>query len=412
MSSSKKHIDFSRYVALGDSVTAGYRDGALFREGQLNSFPNLLACQFGCDFKQPLVDVDSVGIGFFANSRLDLRKHAGDASLQPHYIAQHGDYMALSENCYATQGPFNNFGIPGAKVITLIAPCYGNRALGDGNYNPFFARMCSNAHASVLGDAMATKPTFFSLFVGNNDVLAYALSGGTSDMITPLKGAPGIGFEESLNLIVRTLVSAGAFGAISNLPATASIPFFSTIQYNDLLLSDEQARALSEKYKSQGIVFCEGHNPFIAEDLSGTGSLRQLTKGELISLDVIIDEHKHDYLTGKKPLPKKYYLTAGQVSEVDSALRAYNEVIRNIAAENNIAFVDTHNFPQNRKTDRRYDPQTHELEYRTGGFFSLDGLHINSLGHALLANEFINAINETYGTDIEKVNLAKSRERC
>ena len=38
--------DFSNYVAVGNSLTAGYSDFALFIEGQTNSFPNMLAENF------------------------------------------------------------------------------------------------------------------------------------------------------------------------------------------------------------------------------------------------------------------------------------------------------------------------------------------------------------------------------
>src|ERR1700712_5018632 len=44
-----------RYFALGSSITAGVREGGLFLEGQLTSFPNLLARQMKlANFNQPL----------------------------------------------------------------------------------------------------------------------------------------------------------------------------------------------------------------------------------------------------------------------------------------------------------------------------------------------------------------------
>ena len=59
--------NFSKYVSLGNSLTAGYTDQALYRSGQENSYPNLLAGQFklvgGGEFRQPLVN-DDLGIGF------------------------------------------------------------------------------------------------------------------------------------------------------------------------------------------------------------------------------------------------------------------------------------------------------------------------------------------------------------
>jgi len=52
--------DFSRYVAIGGSYTAGYMDNGLSLQSQLQSFPALLASRFqlagGGPFKQPLVN--------------------------------------------------------------------------------------------------------------------------------------------------------------------------------------------------------------------------------------------------------------------------------------------------------------------------------------------------------------------
>ncbi len=64
--------DFSRYVAVGDSLTAGYADSALYRSGQENSFPNILANQFkavgGGVFNQPLMNDNLGGLVFGATA--------------------------------------------------------------------------------------------------------------------------------------------------------------------------------------------------------------------------------------------------------------------------------------------------------------------------------------------------------
>lgn len=59
--------DFTHYVALGNSLTAGYQDGALFRSGQRNSYPAILAKQMERAgrkevFKQDLMSDDLGGI--------------------------------------------------------------------------------------------------------------------------------------------------------------------------------------------------------------------------------------------------------------------------------------------------------------------------------------------------------------
>lgn len=406
-------VDFSRFVALGDSVTTGYKDGALFYEGQMQCYPLLLARQFGCKFRQALMDKASVGVGFMGNSRLVLRKQAGQSAPQLSYLAPCGDVSAFSENSYAEKGPFNNLGVPGAKAITLIAPGYGNKKLGEENYNPFFSRICSKAEVvSMLDEAMAINPSFFSLFIGNNDVLAYALSGGTTDVITPLEGPPGIGFEASMNFIVNTLVSNGAKGAISNLPSLSSLPFFNTIHYNDLILDSISAEVLGSKFRLAEGKLSPGYNSFLVEDSSHTFGIRQMEKGELVSIDILLDENKYDYLKGLAPLPKKYYLSIAQIENIQAVLVSYNNVIKKIAIEKKLAFVDANHILSNMKADRIYKADSLGIKYKTGGFFSLDGLHINSLGHALLANQFINAINNTYGAELHKVNLTRFRERA
>ena len=35
--------DFSKYIALGNSLTSGYRDGALYIDAQNESYPNIIA---------------------------------------------------------------------------------------------------------------------------------------------------------------------------------------------------------------------------------------------------------------------------------------------------------------------------------------------------------------------------------
>ncbi|MFL5753545.1 MAG: SGNH/GDSL hydrolase family protein [Bacteroidia bacterium] len=411
-----KDIDLSRFVAIGDSVTSGYRDGALFYKGQLDSFPRLMAEQFKTkqkaekqdpedfEFRQPLMHPGSPGLGFWGNSRLVLKKRDDGAGSELSYLAPAGDLQALATNIYSSQGPFHNLGVPGAKVTTLAAPGYGDPAKGMGNYNPFFFRMSSDpVKASILSDALRMRPTFFSLFIGNNDALAYALSGGTSDSITPLAD-----FKAGLELVIDALLSAGARGALSNLPGLESIPFFTSIPYNGLLLDRENRDQLNLQFP--GTVFVQGLNSFLVEDPFHPGGKRQLEKGELVILDVLLDENRYSYLQGLIPIPEKYYLSKEQVEQVRKAIAAFNEIIKALAIQKQLAFIDTELFLRNIATARVYDPRTLCIEYASGDVFSLDGLHINSLGHSLLANEFIVAINKSYNAGIPKINITRFRE--
>jgi hypothetical protein len=48
-------------------------------------------------------------------------------------------------------------------------------------------------------------------------------------------------------------------------------------------------------------------------------------------------------------------------------------------------------------------------KFVSGGAYSLDGVHFNPRGNALLANEFIQAINQKYKARIPMLNAGKYR---
>ena len=56
--------DFSRVVAMGATLTAGYTDGALVHQGHMNSYPNIMAGVMahagGGEFTQPYMN-DNIG---------------------------------------------------------------------------------------------------------------------------------------------------------------------------------------------------------------------------------------------------------------------------------------------------------------------------------------------------------------
>ncbi len=248
--------NFSKYIALGNSLTSGYRDGTLYADGQIESYPNMLATQMqlagGGAFKLPMMPNN---VGGFTNlpgfdGKLVLK--VVDGSLKPEASAPE----AALDNITAG-GPYQNMGVPGAKSFHLGVPGYGNMAgLATGQANPYFVRFASSASASVIGDAVAQQPTFFSLWIGNNDVLSYASSGGanlvnTGGVITDVPATDQTGNPNpatyksndisdpavvvgSISQYVTALTAGGAKGVLANIPNVTSIPFFNRVPYNPL----------------------------------------------------------------------------------------------------------------------------------------------------------------------------------
>lgn len=413
---SKGSLNVSKYVAVGNSITAGYADNALYYNGQQASYAKLLSEQFSKigagEFKQPLIDPNSVGIGASGGARLALSMRTdcmGNSSLSPYPVAPSGDLSIFATNIYASKGPFNNMGVPGAKSITTIYDGYGNPANGFGNFNPFFTRMASNpASASILADAMSQSPTFFTLFIGSNDVLLYALAGGASDAITPSAGAAGVGFDASMDAIVSTLTSGGAKGAIANVPDITSVPHFTTVPYNGLVLTSQtQVDALNTAYSPLGITFHLGQNPFIIADASAPGGKRQITSSEYVLLSVPQDSLKCKQWGSVKAIPNQYVLTATEINSIRTAISDYNAKIKALASTYGLAFVDVNKFLMMAETGITYNGINLTTTFVSGGAFSLDGVHLTPIGNALLANEFLKAINSTYGSTLPMVDATK-----
>jgi len=163
-------VDFSNYVAVGNSLTAGYADNALYRSGQINSFPNILAQKFAMvqetgEFKQPLVDDNTGGLLL------------GGQQIQPNRFVLFTDeegantprvYAGMQPTTEVTNkldGPFNNLGAPGAKSYHLLAPSYGNAAgVANGTANPYYARFSSSETSTILEDALAQRKSIQRLW--------------------------------------------------------------------------------------------------------------------------------------------------------------------------------------------------------------------------------------------------------
>jgi lysophospholipase L1-like esterase len=402
----KGNIDASNYVALGSSMTAGYANGGLYYEAQQNSYAAILSEQLklvgGGDFKIPNVSPASIGLGSTNNapSRLGDRTDClGAVSLGPVKIAAQGDLSVFSTNVY-NQGPFNNLGVPDMKVTEANVAGYTN---------PFYQRMASGASSSVLSDAVAKNPTFFTVMLGVNDALSFALKGAASESLTPVAGAAGTGFEASIQQVIDQLSANGAKGVIANIPSIRSMAYFNTIAWNALKLDAASATNLTNFYSAlNGTTFYEGDNGFMIEDSQNQFlGFRQAVAGELILLNCPLDSIKCHKWGSLNPIPNRYSLTMAEIDSIEDAINSYNVILRNVANAKGLAFVDVNAFFAKVKSGYMYNGVAVNAAFVSGGFYSLDGLNLTPRGNALLANEFIKAINSTYGASIPETNAMK-----
>ena len=515
--------DFSTYVAVGNSLTAGYMDGTVSRVGQTYSFPNLLAQKFalvgGGEFTQPSYADDVNNLGGLMLGGMPIEFFTGDNEFKTRLVIDAS--QGRPENIVGTstievsninEGPYNNMGVPGAKSFHLGVPNYGNIAgVAIGASNPYFVRMASNPSATVLSDAMAKNPTFFTNWIGANDVLSYATGGGAladdpltltvDESLLPTAAADHNStgntnpatygsnditnssvFASVYSSIITTLTSNGAKGVVATVPSVTSIPYFTTVPYAPLTAAGlgksllpsgtvaEQttagAAAMNQLnaalYNNLDAVFTalgepnrvnplnpNAANPLLIYDvdaadrsaqISGAlqmqgvpaiqanvigatfGKARQTTSSDLVVLPassvigtVNVSASANPVLNGfgavntgvSYPMENKWVLTANEKAKVASATAAYNNSIRSIAASKGLAVADMNAIMNQLVSGLRIETgQVYTANYFSGVanewkvLFSLDGVHPNARGYAVIANEIIKVINRHYNSNL------------
>jgi len=452
--------DFSNYVSVGNSLTSGFADGALYLDAQSQSFPAIIARQMefagGGEFIQPLVN-DNAG-GLLA---------AGAQILPNRFVLAVGPDGNPGPAVFTGEAPttditvpftgaLNNYGVPGAKSFHLGAPGYGNIAgVSSGLANPYYVRFASSGTSTVIEDAAAANPSFFTLWIGNNDILSFATSGGigvdqTGNLDPSTYGSNDITdpnvFAGALSQYVTALTSNGAEGVVINIPDVTSIPFFTTILPNAIPLDAATATAVMsnpivQQYNGglqaaagaglitpqeatlRTINFTAGQNFMLMEDedltnLSALGlpNLRQTNDTDLItftSATVIGTTVGGDptLIRGVSvPLGDENVLTATEQALISTAQDAYNATLESLASANGLAFADARTaLASVANGGVAINGGVLSSTYATGGAFSLDGVHPTPRGYAFTANVIIDAINAQYGSTIPGVDVGTYR---
>ena len=442
--------DFSYYVALGASFSAGVSSGSLFIKSQEYSFPNSLAGAFsnagGGFFEQPYVN-DNIGGLLYGGTQIVAPRlyftGAGIARL---------DATPTTEVTTILTGPFNNMGVGGAKSFHFVAPGYGNLAgVPLGLANPYFARMASSPNATVLEDAVSQNGTFFTISVmGGNDVLAYATSGGigtdqTGNFDPSTYGPNDITdpnvFASVESGIVAALTANGAKGVLSNVPYVTDLPYFTTVpfdavpldagtaallngafaEYNGGLLYVESLGYISaEERAARTITFSAGQNAVTLvdkdlTDLSPLGcvvclpSYRQATSDDLVLLPAsaiigtLVNDNPQLINGVSVPLEDKLVLTDLETQNVLTATDAYAAVVEGLAVQHDLAYVDLRAILAEAAspTGIMFDDFNMSTQLIFGGLVGLDGVHLTARGYALMANKFLEAIDTTYLSNFE-----------
>lgn len=454
--------DFTHYVALGDSLTAGYESGCLVDRHQLHSYPALLAKAMGhtiagvgdgdlTHFQQPLIGEPGLEPCYGATLNPDGTVTVGPISNTP----------GSPENGLLAR-PYDNLGIPGAHSYDLVdvTTSPGPTDPGANIYTVVLRNFDGSplAGTSAMEQAIGLSPSFITVWIGNNDVLDAAASAtAISDSCTLLNGDPNhtcIGititdidtFTAKYTELLQTLQAAlpGVTIAVANIPDVTAIPFVTTL-----------APVVVNPATRQPVLDPNGQPiPLIGEQHDGTPAPLPLNtsvtlgaaalEAELPGIGVPCAVYMAaggpaDFCFGPMPTdgtpnPQGLALPDGKIvapggtcngavlqngglcpgvllyadedALIHSQTVAINSAIATVAAsvgarvfDVNALFNDIH------AHGRSYAGVSVTTDYLTGGVFSFDGVHPSNAGYAVFADEYIRWINSTYGAKLPRPNV-------
>ncbi len=474
-------INISNYVAIGNSLSAGFADAGLYLEGQQVAWPVILAEQFklagGGDFYAPLFEPNQAKglgykklIGFTATGSPIIVDEPGSPDAIKERTALAYDPVGNPDSVVLQPftGPNNNFGVPGIRVENLYTVGYGFK-------NPYYGRLLNSTEymtGKPYGSRVAeTNPTFFTCWLGNNDVLGFATAGGYPDLgkITPLGD-----FATNYNRIIDEMLNSANSprGALANIPDVTSVPYFTSVgpalkvglaaagapafleyHLDSALINTILPRLLGQlplldpvnlrpspvsaiatlnpvtKTWDGNVFFTLTFAPYAGDVGKPTAKawralFSQLLKtyASLIPIPITVDDLMRQEVSGidstkpfgldpANPIPDVFVLNGAETAQARAATVAYNEIIKSTVDRHadKLVLIDANGFLNKANAGLIYDGIGTNASFISGGIFSLDGVHLTPRGNAAAANEFIIGINKKFGSTIPMVNVGRYR---
>jgi lysophospholipase L1-like esterase len=361
---------FKSYVALGNSITAGFQSNGINDSTQRQSYARLLATQMGTQYHYPSLVMPGCPppIANGLTGELVGKAPAGTCVLR---------------SSSSVTDVLNNVAVPGARVLDPTSA----------------TSVASNALTTfVLGGetqvqkALDARPTFVTIWIGNNDVLQPALSG----LYQPIVSTQAQ-FQTAYDAMIGQLL-AGAPDLKGVLIGVAKAQYLPSFTTGALLFATPAAQGAINAATGKTVLIdasCNG-SPSLINVVSIIQAIRGGTHPPVIAC-----------AKGLYPAPvgDVYVLDPAEQTTLNAAIDAYNQYIQNKASSINFAYFDPNTLFSAAKATGQIPPFP-DFTSKTatyGPLISLDGVHPTAAAHALIANSLIGVINTKYGTTLAPV---------
>ena len=361
--------DFSVLVSVGESLSAGFQDLGLIESRQRESIPALIARSLG---KEVL-------------SR-EVAAPAPEAFVIPGYSdpGSPGTLVLVSLSPPAVEevnppGQPVNLGYPASYHALAVPAVKISQALRTATDpgNPYLD-LVLRGRGTMVEQAASLDPTFVIAWLGSWDIQCAAVSGSVA-CLTPAEE-----FEADYALLLDTFLALDSVTGMvtANIPDVLSVPFTTTVPP---FLSIPLGR-----------IFLLGPEGLLTEEDALT----------LLALPLIQEGYGLPEPFGNgEPLPASVILDAAEIAAIRERTEELNDAIERLAGARGVPVADMAGLLERAREGIPVGGLELDLEFLQGGLIGIDGVHPWSAGQAIAANEFIEAVNRTYGASIPLVDL-------
>lgn len=358
--SNVKPADLSHMIVLGDSLSAGYQNFSLFDSGALppggqqHGFASLIARQAGVDLHLPLISYPGIPPTLVIDLQSGTITRATGTGWRENPSVQTLDLSVpgylLADALGRVVNPLNTANPIDAMALSVLAEP-GTCGIVPNNDGTLLI--------SAVGCALQLHPSTILVSIGNNDALQGLIFGVPPTNTTV--------FTAEYDALLKALSSTKASIVVGNIPDVTALPFLVPV-------SAFISRCGSSPLNA-------GPNDYVVPNILSGAPIDICSNYQVRS--------------------------AALISQISNAIVAFNGVIQSAARRYGAAVVDVNSlFSAIAKSG--YDVNgVHLTTGFLGGIFSLDGIHPTNTGYGIIANAYINAMNQQLGTSLTPVDIGQ-----
>jgi lysophospholipase L1-like esterase len=366
---------FERYVSLGNSITSGFQSGGINDSTQRQAYPVLVAAAMGGQpFYYPSLNPPGCPppyTNIFTRTRL-----AGGTATTCAFRASTTPYVS-------------NLAVPSAEVLDIV-----QNGPGAGTNSNALTQLILGGRTQIKAMADA-RPTFVSVWIGNNDVLGSVLStnSGDSTLITPLAT-----FQTQYQQVVDGVKAAGAKAILIGVANVTEIPY----------VSQGGTYYAIKAGLVPGVAFPP---TFHVDPLCAPNAFGGIGDSVLVPFPfgaALIGAAAQAGVDDTLHCTEPQTVQPAELRKILTTVAAYNTFISGAATTNGWAYLDPNPTLDSLRAFQTQVAPFPNLQAACSGSpfglaFSCDGFHPSGAAHRLIARHVVQAINAKYGSAIPAV---------